>query len=849
MDGMSFAQWLKRRRRVLGMTQKELALAARCSVVTIEKLESGERRPSRQIAELLAEALTIPSEEREAFVEFSRLGVAGDGAGGGWGPQSQQPWRGITGPQSPQTERRPPSNLPAQHTAFIGREELVTAAKATLKRPGTRLLTLTGPPGIGKTRLAIEIASGLRHDFADGTFFVPLASISAPDLVGSTIARVLGLRDLSNKSPAEVLGDYLATRRMLLVLDNFEQVLGGATLVSELLTLAPGLTVVATSREALDLYAEREIEVPPLVVPDHIAAPSVEELLRFEAVRLFRDRAQAARYDFEITAENAQNVALLCSRLDGLPLAIELAAGRVKEVSPEGMLVRLEDRLALLSRGPRDLPQRQRTLRGAIDWSYDLLSENEKGVFRWVSLFAGGCSVEDAVAVYSPDGELEDVRAVLRSLSHKSLLKTAKSQEGAPTVERFFMLESIAAYSRERLEASGELPQARKRFAGFFLSLAESAERELRGADQLSWLNRLEAEHDNLRVALRLSIDSGEPDEVETALGIAGALWRFWLVRGYGQEALGYLQEALSADVGIRTDSEGTTLRAKALNAAGVLASTQGRYHLARDFFNDALRIQRSLGDDQGVAALLSNLGNVARTLGEYDEAWSLQKESLEMRRALADKAGMALSLSNLGNVAQLMGRREESARYQEESLVLLRELGDQQAIATSLNNLAAVVAELGQQDKALDLLDESLRIRRQLGDKRGIGKTLLNLGNLLVDLGEYSQAQAALMEGLSLHLEVGDKEGIVELLEGLAIHWTAQQMWRPAVRLWGAASALREEIHARMSPARQVDYEKHMNVARLHLGKEESAALWREGGRTLLESGVEVLLEGLQAT
>lgn len=829
MDGMGFAQWLKQRRRVLGMTQKELALAARCSVVTIEKLESGERRPSRQIADLLAEALTIPSEEREAFIEFARLGVAG--------------------PQSPQTERHPPSNLPAQHTAFIGREELVAAAQATLKRPGTRLLTLTGPPGIGKTRLAIEISSGLRHDFADGTFFVPLASISAPDLVGSTIARVLGLRDLSNESPGEAIGEYLSNRRALLVLDNFEQVLDSAPLVSELLTLAPGLKVLATSREALDLYAEREIEVPPMVVPDHTALPPVEELLRYEAVQLFGDRAQAARYDFEITAENAQSIALLCSRLDGLPLAIELAAGRVKEVSSEGMLAHLEDRLALLSQGPRDLPQRQRTLRGAIDWSYDLLSESERGVFRWVSLFAGGCSAEDAAAVYGPDGELDDMRAVLRSLSHKSLLKTAKLQEGAPTEERFFMLESIAAYAGERLEASGELPQARKRFAGFFLSLSESAERELRGAAQLSWLNRLEAEHDNLRVALRLSIDSGEPDEVETALGIAGALWRFWLVRGYGQEALGYLQEALSADLGIRTDSKGTTLRAKALNAAGVLASTQGRYHLAREFFNEALRIQRSLSDNQGVAALLSNLGNVARTLGEYDEAWSLQQESLEMRRALDDKAGMALSLSNLGNLVQLMGRREESVRYQEESLVLLRELGDQQAIATSLNNLAAVVAELGQRDKALDLLDESLRIRRQLGDKRGIGKTLLNLGELLVDLGDYGQAHPALLEGLSLHVEVGDREGIVQLLEGLATYWAAQEMWRHAVRLWGASNALREEIHARMSPVDQVDYERHVDTARLHLPKDDFDALWREGGRTLLESGVEVLLEGLQAT
>lgn len=848
-----FGKWLKGRRKQLGVAQKDLARAASCSVMTIVKIEAGERRPSRQIAGMLANYFAVPTEEREAFIEFARLPSRQDGAGDQGPAASREPWRYLIKSPALQAWQRPSSNLPSQHTAFIGREELVAGAQGTLSRPGTRLVTLTGPPGIGKTRLAIEVAARIAPDFAHGVVFVPLASVSIPELVGPAIARAIGLRDVADAPSGEALGEGLARRQLLLVLDNFEQVLGAGTLVSELLTRAPGVKVLATSREALDLYAEREIEVPPLALPglpgalERAAIPSVEELVKVEAVRLFLDRAQAARYDFEIRAENAVSVAAICTRLDGLPLAIELAAGRVKEVPPEVILARLDSRLALLSQGPRDMPQRQRTLRDAVDWSYDLLGEGEKGLFRRLSLFAGGCTAEDAASVCSPDGDPHEIEAALRSLAHKSLLRVVTPQDGSPNLTRFVMLETIRAYASERLDTCGELPGARKRYASYFLDLAERAEGGLRGAEQLAWLDRLEIEHDNLRVALQLSISSGNPDEVRTALGIAGALWRFWLVRGYGREGLGYLQEALGADPGLVEDDKAASLRAKALNGAGVLSSTQGQYHVARGFFNEGLHIQRSLGDRHAEAALLSNLGNVARTLGEFEEAWRLQKESLVIRQTLGDKAGMALSLSNLGNAAQLMGRLEEACRYQEESLVLLRELGDQQAIATSLNNQAAVLADLGQTGKARELLEESLRIRRQLGDKRGIGKTLANLGQVLAELGEHSQAVAAQEEGLALHLEVGDKEGVVLSLEGLAFIRAAQEMWRPAVRLWGAAHALREEIQARMSSADQEDYETHLAAARSHLTGEEFNALWQEGASTLAEARATDLLRGLQ--
>jgi predicted ATPase/transcriptional regulator with XRE-family HTH domain len=823
MTEISFARWLKQRRRELGLTQKELAQAARCSVVTIEKIESGERRPSRQIAGLVAVALDIPPEETPSFIEFARIdGVAvGDEAAA-----SREPWKKLSG-LSARVEAR--HALPAQHTVFIGREDLVSAAQAILSREGTRLVTLTGPPGIGKTRLSIEIAAGI-EGFDDGVFFIPLESISDPALVGSAVARGLGLRPTAGKSPDEALAEFLAARRVLLVLDNFEQVIEGALLVSDLLTRAPGLKVLATSREVLELYAERAIEVPPLDLP--AADAPILALDEYSSVRLFKDRAEAAKYDFRITEEDAHYVARLCHQLEGLPLTIELAAARVREFTVEGILTRLEQRLDLLSKGARDLPARQRTLRGAISWSYDLLDEGEKQLFRSLSLFRGGFTEEGASAL-SGLSDRAEVGKMLSSLARKSLLYVSYDAGRVESTPRFAMLESIRAYSHERLVESDELALVEARFTRYFTELAEKAEGELRGPDQLGWMDRLEAEHDNLRAAIRLLLDQERAQDWPLPLHLTAALWRFWLVRGYGREGLDYLEEALS--VGSVTgdgaeDDETVLVRAKALNGAGVLASTQGEYPRAHELFNESLRIQRARGDLAGVSALLSNLGNVARALGDYEQALALQEESIQIRRDAGDIAGLALSLSNMGNVLQVLGKLEESYRYQEESLVLLRELGDQQAIATSLNNLAVVLSELGRFEQGQEVFRESLELRRMLGDKRGIAKTLINMGNYLLGAGEWQKAQALQEEGLALNIAVGEKESIAQSIEGLARVLGSQQRWRASVRLWSAAAMLREEIQAPIPPSDREEFDAQVSHAQQHLGAEVFALCWQEG-------------------
>ncbi|OGG46571.1 MAG: hypothetical protein A3F84_18045 [Candidatus Handelsmanbacteria bacterium RIFCSPLOWO2_12_FULL_64_10] len=740
-----------------------------------------------------------------------------------------------------------PNNLPTQVTSLIGREWEIETTRQRLLRPDVRLLTLTGPGGAGKTRLALQIAADSLDDFESGAFFVSLAPLSDPGLVIPTIARTLGVKGAAGRSPTESLKDHLRNRSLLLVLDNFEHLIAAAPQVADLLTASPGLKALVTSRAALRVYGEYESPVPPLTLPDPQHLPFAEAdlasiLTRYEAVRLFIERAIAVKPDFAVTNDNAPAVAGICHRLDGLPLAIELAAARIRLLPPQAMLARLERRLPLLTGGARDLPARQQTLRNAIAWSYDLLEPDEQTLFRRLAVFVGGFTLEEAEAltptplprvgegraneVSRGEGQpsIPDLLDGLDSLVSKSLLR----QEEAGGQPRFIMLETIREYALERLTQNGEAEAMRRQHADCFLALAEEAEPELRGPQQAEWLIRLEEEHDNLRAALRWSIERGE---AEQGLRLGGALWRFWEVRGHLTEG----RERLTKVLALAGTSGRTGARAKALNGAGVLASRQGDYAAARAFHEESLGIRRELGDKQGIAASLNNLGNVSYYQGDYAAAHLLHKESLAIRRELGDKQGIANALNDLGVMARYQGDYAAARSFYEESLAIRRELGDRQAIAALLNNLGNLTHDQGDYAAARSLYEESLAIKRGLGNRQGIAYSLNNLGDLAYKQGDYAAARSLYKEGLEIVRELGDRQEIATSIEAFAGLAAAQGEPGRALRLTGAAAALREVISVPLSSADQSRMERWLEPARQALSEEARAAAWAEG-RTMTQ-------------
>ncbi|MEA2572919.1 MAG: hypothetical protein QOH93_217, partial [Chloroflexia bacterium] len=620
------------------------------------------------------------------------------------------------------------NNLPVQPTPFIGREKEVEAACALLQREAVRLVTLTGPGGTGKTRMAVQIGEQMLLDFRHGVFFVALASITDHTLVAGTIAQTLGIMEGANRPIIEGIKAYLRDRHMLLILDNFEQVVDAAPVVADIMTGAASLKVLVTSREILHLRGEHEFPVPPLTMPDTRHLPPVERLTQYEAVRLFVDRAMSLRPDFQVNEENAAAVAEICASLDGLPLALELAAARIKILSPEAMLARLQDqdagegkaRLKLLVGGHRDLPTRQQTLRNTIGWSYDLLDEAERTLFRRLSVFAGGRSFEAIEAVCNAHAALPiDPLEGVASLVDKSLLRQGAGPGGE---ERYLMLETIQEYAREKLEESGEADALQQEHAAYFLQMAERAEPQLRGSRQAEWLERLEAEHDNLRAALKWDIEQGHPEE---ALRLGAALVEFWKARGYLSEGRTWLEAALEI-----SDAP-TEARARALMAAGNLASAQGDYARASSVLLESLELFRQSGDKVRIAATLKNLGNDARLQGNYDAAYAYFEEGLQIARELGNRQEVGTMLGDIGIVAQSLGDQEGARTYYEESLQIRRELKDRRGIAMMLVNLGELARGSGDYDTAQTLYEEGLAIARELGDRWGVGMVLHNLGHV----------------------------------------------------------------------------------------------------------------------
>jgi predicted ATPase/class 3 adenylate cyclase len=684
-----------------------------------------------------------------------------------------------------------PNNLPAQMSSFVGRDEAIREVQAALE--GTRLLTLTGPGGTGKTRLALEIGYRQLPVFVDGVWFVDLSAVTDPSVVPTEIAIVIGVTRDPGEPVFQCLEEHLRRRKLLLILDNFEQVLDAALAVEHLLSHAPGLKVMVTSRSVLSVYGEREYPVPPLELPDLGSAEILDRLRRSESVSLFVERATDIRPDFQLTPENALAVAEICSRLDGLPLAIELAAVRVNVLSPQAMLPRLDERLALLTSGPRSLPERQRTLRGAIDWSYQLLAEPERRLFARLATFLGGGTLEAIEAVADQDLGTP-VLEVLGSLVNDSLLRRTETPDGEA---RFQMLETVREYAIERLDEDPDSMDVRRRHARFFLALAVRGESHLIGADQKEWLDRFDRDHSNLRAALKWSIEAGE---VAAGQEAAGALWRFWHQRGHLAEGRRKLEMLLHAS----GSGERTAQRFKALTGAGGLAYWQNDYPATERFYSEALEIAHELDDQRSIAEGLFNLSFLDRIRDDEEEGMAKLRTVREMATTIGDRQLAADSL-------WLLGSRE------------LRE---------------------DRPEQGLPMVEEALDVYRELGNLFATAESLSSLGSFYRRFGDSEAAAAAQREALKMFVEVGNPTGIAMTLEEMAMVETMEGRHERALRLAGAASALKDEIGGG-APAELMRSEEVLEESRRSLDLETAEEAWNAGAEMGTNKAIALALEG----
>jgi non-specific serine/threonine protein kinase len=720
--------WTKPRRRAIDLTQEELADCVGCSTITIQKIELGERRPSKQMALRLVECLRIPLEEQEDFVRLAR----GNGGEFTMPDLAESPANGAEQlPALPPSSARasavpsgysPPNNLPMSLTPLLGREEAVANANEYLLMPrGARLLTLTGAPGIGKTRLSMQVAAELLPHFDEGVFFVQLAPISDPSQVALAIAATLGLAESGSGLMEHNLNNYLTGKNILLVLDNFEHVLDAAPLVLELLSSCPGLKVLVTSREALHVPGEQQFPVSPLDLPDPARLPNLQALPHYPAIALFLERAQAVDPAFRLSEENALDITTICTRLDGLPLAIELAAARVRLLSTAEMSARLDRQLSLLTGSARakhyiqfqHLPARQKTMRAAIDWSYHLLEAGEQQMLCRLGVFVAGWTLEAAEAVCGPDA-LDGVESLLG----KSLIYAIPHSPG----HRFTMLEAIREYALEGLEASGEAEEARRCHALYFLDLVERAEPHLTGEEQAEWFRRLEQEHSNLVAAMSWSIAQGKED---IALRFGGALTLFWFNR-YPREGRWWVEGALTEGA---KESPVTLTRARALYSAAMVLVKTGEYPQARALLEASLRLYRALDDRWGIATTLRWIANLMFEMnlpGDRQLGGKLFEESLERFQAIGDKRGIARVLGSLAEHARGDEDYPRAIDAFEKSLVLLREVKDSHGIADNATNLAYVFYHCGEYERARVLLDESLLLYREVASAYSVAWVLV---------------------------------------------------------------------------------------------------------------------------
>jgi non-specific serine/threonine protein kinase len=709
----------------------------------------------------------------------------------------------------------PPNNLAPRRTSIVGREIEIQKICSELRRENVRLLTLTGVGGTGKTTLAHAVAERMLPEFRDGVFFIEMSAIKQPELVASTIAQQLGVKEAEGKSILERLKDYLQQRKLLLAVDNFEQVVAAGSVIAELLAAAPQTKVLVTSRALLHLSFENEYLVPPLALPETVAQVSPAELRRYEAVTLFIERARSVKSSFNLTEENANSVAEICARLDGLPLAIELAAARVKVLSPQAILSRLDNRLQLLTGGARDLPTRQQTMRGAVDWSYELLPEDEKQLFRRLGVFAGGFTIEAAEAVVgaelspalnetinqektvAPGAETGDLLDGITSLVDKNLL-IAKEQAGGES--RFRMLEIVREFALERLEANGETEAMQRKHAAYFLAFAEEAEPQLQGAQPARWLNLLEQEHANIGAALRRCLEF----DPATAGRLAAAIRYFWDFQGYLTEGLKFSKDILKLG-----DRVPRSARWKLLSMAGNMAKFQGNYEAARSKYEEGLIEGRAAHDLPQIALSCRGLAGLALSQGNYGTARIFIDEALQLAREANDKFGIARSLNMLGDLARSLGEDAAARPLHEEALEICRQLGNKFAAANILNNLAAAEYSDGDYASAHSHFAEGLNLARESGDKIA-----------------------------------GDKIAISYSLDGFAALAVERGESELAAKLAGAAERVREKINFNISePAERRFRDACLRFLHDMLPEDAFTEAYAQGRKLKLEDAIRLAL------
>ena len=1006
----SFGYWIRRQRKALDLTQQALADRVGCSLAAIKKIESDERRPSRQIAERLAQAFNVPADQRELFLEVARgmrsvdqlpmmhhqaisslpsgtvtflftdiegstllsqmqpeamkhalarhhailrnaiesnhghvFQIVGDSCSAAFEDAlnalnaaldaqrylRDEPWReskpilvrmglhtgvvditegslempysgystiafaqrvmsvahggqillsGVTrellqGLLPPDVTLRdigehslkdllqpihlyqvmaadlpvdfPPlktlksyqHNLPIQLTSFIGRERELAEVKQFLSN--TRLLTLTGSGGTGKTRLALQMGEELWPSFADGVWLAELAPLTDASFLPQTIAAIFGLRVWPNMPILNIVTDYLRAKQLLLILDNCEHLTEGCAKLSDhLLHACPQLKIIASSREALGIAGETAYRVPSLSLPDQ-AQVTREAVLGFESVQLYVERASAANPKFHLTNENASDVAQICCRLDGIPLALELAAARMRVFSSEEIAARLDDRFSLLTGGSRTALERHQTLRALIDWSYDLLSNNERMLFRHLSVFAGGWTFEAAEAV-CPD---LDVLNLLTQLVDKSLVMADADVQESST--RYHFLETIRQYAGEKLLEAGESKQARARHMDFFLKLAEAAEPHLNGPQELEWLSRLETEYDNLRAAL----EWGMKNDILVALRLGTALFSFWNRHGYHVEGRRLLGEALSRlqnlPPGEGEADQRIALQARALNAFGGLGFGVGDFVGCSKIFEESIGLARQAGEKYTLAQALTTLGYARAFLGDVEGSYRASEEGLTLAREVGDKVLLGQALRNMASAIALTSGNPKTIRaYAEEGLQLLREAGAHGAFAMALFNMGLSAASQGNYAEARSRFEACLSLLMESGDRNHVNAAYSELAHLERRQGHFAQAKPLYRQTLLEWQRLGHRAAIAHELECLAMIAKGQEEDQRAAKLFGAAEVLRENIHLPMTAMERVEYEGEVGDLRRNMDELMLAKAWAEGRAMSMEQAIALATE-----
>jgi predicted ATPase/DNA-binding XRE family transcriptional regulator len=801
----SFGELLRRYRTVARLTQEELAERAGLSARGVQDLERGLRRsPHPDTTRRLAEALGLS--------EAELLGAADRAASSGGAAVASPPTR----------------VLPTPLTSFVGRQTELVELRRLLS--STRLLTLTGTGGVGKTRLALALARTVAEDFAHGAVFVDLAPVADPRQVPIAIAYALGLREAGRKSLRETLREYLQDKHLLLVLDNFEHLLEAGPTVADLLSTSDQLKIVVTSRSVLRVYGEQDLPVPPLELPPPGEALDFERLALCSAVELFVERVRAIEPSFALTPENAHVVEALCRRLDGLPLALELAAARIRLLPLEALFARLEHRLPVLVGGARNLPQRHQTLRGAIDWSYSLLGRGEQALFRRLGVFVGGFTLGAASSVCMRDalGEL-DILELMGGLVDASLVLQQPGVGGEP---RFRLLETLREYALELLAHTGELEPVNRAHAAYYATFAERAEREQWSQEQRLVWDRLTEEHDNLRSAIRWCVQTGE---AELGLLMVGALHPFWHLCGHIGEGRALAQEVLSLP-GV---AQASTARGNALFTAGNLARLQGDFAEAHNRWTEQLEIGNALADRRLVASARVSLGILALDVDDLASSREHTELSLRLCVELGDRLGEAFSLHFLGEIANRERDWATAHRFLEGALAIHRELGDPWGIAHERWGLGYLGLAQGDYAAARAAFEEGLAIERELDRKQGVAHNLLGLGWTALEQAHFAAAERLFMQAIGYELEVGRPPKIAEGLEGLAAVASGQDQPERALRLLGAADAAWDGMGHRSALVERVRLDRWLATARRLLGEAAAAAAWTAGRAMSLREAV----------